>query len=47
MGQLSYLYTTTGKTTVLTVWAFVGKVISLLSRFIIAFLQRSKHLLIS
>ena len=42
---------TTGKTTALTRWAFVGKVMSLLfnmlSRFIIAFLPRSKRLLIS
>ena len=49
--QLSYLYMTTGKTTALTRWTFVGKVISLLfnthSRFVIAFLPRSKHLLIS
>ena len=46
--QLSYLYMTTGKT---SRWTFVGKVISLLfnthSRFVIAFLPRSKHLLIS
>ena len=42
---------TTGKTIALTIWTFVGKVISLffntLSRFIIAFLPRSKRLLIS
>ena len=42
---------TTGKTKALTRWTFVGKVISLLfnmlSRFVIAFLPRSKHLLIS
>ena len=42
---------TTGKTIALTRWIFVGKVISLLfnmlSSFIIAFLPRSKHLLIS
>ena len=42
---------TTGKTIALTRWKFVGKVMSLLfnilSRLIIAFLQRSKHLLIS
>ena len=42
---------TTGKTTALTKWTFVGKVMSLLfnmlSRFVTAFLQRSKHLLIS
>ena len=42
---------TTGKTITLTVWAFVGKGMSLLfnmlSRLVIAFLPRSKHLLIS
>ena len=42
---------TTGKTIALTTWTFVSKVISLLfnvlSRFVIAFLPRSKHLLIS
>ena len=49
--QLSHPYMTTGKTTALTRWTFVGKVMSLffnmLSRFVIAFLLRSKHLLIS
>ena len=49
--QISHLYMTTGKTIVLTRWTFVGKVISLLfnmlSRLVIAFLPRSKHLLIS
>ena len=49
--QLSHPYMTTGKTIALTTWTFVGKVISLLfnmlSRFIIAFLPRSKCLLIS
>ena len=49
--QLSHLYMTTGKTITLTVWTFVGEVMSLLfnmlSRFVIAFLPRSKHLLIS
>ena len=49
--QLSYSYMTTGKTIALTRWTFVGKVISqlfnMLSRLIIAFLPRSKHLLIS
>ena len=49
--QLSYPYMTTGKTIALTRWTFVGKVMSLLfnmlSRFVIAFLPRSKHLLIS
>ena len=51
MVQISHLYMTTGKTIVLTRWTFVSKVISLLfnmlSRFFIAFLPRSKHLLIS
>ena len=51
MVQLSQLYMTTGKTIALTRWTFVGKVMSLLfnmlSRFVIAFLPRSKHLLIS
>ena len=50
MVQLSLPYMTTGKTIVLTRWTFVGKVISLLfnmlSRLIIVFLPRSKHLLI-
>ena len=49
--QLSHLYMTTGKTIALTRWTFVGKVISLLfnmlSRLVITFLPRSKHLLIS
>ena len=51
MVQLSHLYMTTGKTIALTRWTFVGKVMSLLfntlSRFVIAFLPKSKHLLIS
>ena len=51
MGQLSRPYMTTGKTTALTRWTFVGKVMSLLfnmlSRFVIAFLPRSKRLFIS
>ena len=51
MVQLSHLYMTTGKTIALTIQTFVGKVVSLLfnmlSRFVIAFLPRSKHLLIS
>ena len=51
MVQISYLYMTTGKTIALTIRAFVGKVMSLLfnmlSRFVIAFLPRSKCLLIS
>ena len=49
--QLSHPYTTTGKTIALTRWTFVDKVMPLLfnmlSRLIIAFLPRSKHLLIS
>ena len=49
--QLLHLYVTTGKTIALTRWTFVGKVMSLffnmLSRLVIAFLPRSKHLLIS
>ena len=51
MVQLSHPYMTTGKTIALTIWTFVSKVMSLLfnmlSRFVIAFLPRSKHLLIS
>ena len=50
MVQLSYPYMTTGKAIALTIWTFVEKVMSLhfnmLSRFVIAFLPRSKHLLI-
>ena len=48
--QFSYLYMTTGKTIVLTRRTFVGKVMSLLfnmSRLVIDYLPRSKHLLIS
>ena len=51
MVQLSHPYMTTGKTISWTIWTFVGKVMSLLfnilSRFVIGFLPRSKHLLIS
>ena len=51
MVQLSHPYTTARKTIALTTWTFVNKVMSLLfntlSRFVIAFLSRSKHLLIS
>ena len=47
--QLLHVYMTTGKTIALTRQAFVGKVTSLLfnmlSRFVIAFLPRSKRLL--
>ena len=49
--QLSHPYVTTGKTIALTRWTFVGKVMSLLfnmlSRLVITFLPKSKHLLIS
>ena len=49
--QLSHPYVTTGKTISLTGWTFVDKVISLLlnmmSRLVITFFPRSKHLLIS
>ena len=51
MVQCSHLYMTTEKTIALTRWTFVGKVMSLLfnmlSRLVIAFLPRSKCLLIS
>ena len=51
MVQLSHSYMTTGKTITLTILTFVSKVMSLifnmLPRFVIAFLPRSKHLLIS
>ena len=51
MVQLSHSYMTTGKTIALTRWTLVGKVTSLffnqLSGFVLAFLPRSKHLLIS
>ena len=51
MVQFSHLYMTTGKTIGLTIWTFVGEVMSLLfnmlSRFVIAFLPRSKCLSIS
>ena len=49
--QLSHPYMTTGKIIALTRWTSVGKVMSLLfnmlSRLVITFLPRSKHLLIS
>ena len=49
--KLSHPYMTTGKTIALTRWTFVGKVMSLLfskmSRLVIAFLLKSKRLLIS
>ena len=49
--QLSHPYMTTGKTIASTRWTFDGKVMSLLfnmlSRLVITFLPRSKHLLIS
>ena len=49
--QLSHPYMITGKTIALTRWTFVGKVMSLLfnmlSRLLVTFLPRSKHLVIS
>ena len=49
--QISHPYMATGKTIALTSWNFVGKVMSLLfnmlSRLVITFLPRSKHLLTS
>ena len=51
MVQLSHLYLTTGKAVALIKWIFVSKVMSLLfnmlSRFVITFLARNKHPLIS
>ena len=51
MAQLSHLNMTNGKTIALTIQTFVGKVMSLLfnmlSRFVVAFLPRNKHVLIS
>ena len=50
MIQLSYPYMTGGKSIALTIWVFIGKVMSLpfntLSRFVIPFLPKSKRLLI-
>ena len=49
--QLSHPYMTTGKNLALITWTFVGKAMSLLfnmlSRLVIIFLSRNKHLLIS
>ena len=51
MVQLTHAYVITGKTIALTICTFVSKIMSLLfnipSRFVVAFLPRSKHLLIS
>ena len=51
MVQLSHPYMTTGKTTALTRWTFVSKVMSLLfnmlCRFVMVFLPKSKRFLIS
>ena len=50
MVQVSHPYMTPGKTLALTIWTFIGKVsllLNMLSRFVIAFLPRSKCLLIS
>ena len=50
MVQLSHPYMTTGKTVAFTGWTFVGQVMSLffnmLSRLVITFLPRNKHLLV-
>ena len=47
MVQLSHLYMITGKTIAFNIWAFVGKVMSLLfntlSRFVVALLPRGNH----
>ena len=51
MVQLSHPYKMTGKTIALTIWTLIGKVMfllfNMLSRLVIAFLPRSKHLLVS
>ena len=51
MVRLSHPYMTAGKTIALTIWTYVGKMMSLffnmLSSFVITFLPRSRHLLIS
>ena len=51
MGQLSLVHMTTAKTIALTIWTFVGKVMSLLfntlPRFVTVFLPKNNHLLIS
>ena len=48
--MVSHPYMTTGKMIALTIWTFAGKVISLLfntlSKFVIAFIPRSKRLII-
>ena len=50
-GSVTHPYLTTQKAIALTIWTFVGKMMSLLlnilSRFVITFLPRSKHLLLS
>ena len=51
MVQLSHLYMTTGKNTAFTIWTFVSKatflLFNMLSRLIIAFLPRRKHLFLT
>ena len=47
MVQLSYPCVISGKNIALTIRTFVGKMMSLLPSFVIVFLPRSKHLLIS
>ena len=48
MVRFSHVYMTTGKTIALTIWTSAGKAMSLLlnmlSRFVIAFLPKSKHI---
>ena len=51
MVQFSHVYMMTGKTIALAIWTSVGKVMSLLfnmlSRFVMAFLPKSKHFSVS
>ena len=48
MVQFLHPYMTIEKTIALTIWTFVGKMLfNMLSRFVISFLARSIHLLIS
>ena len=50
-GPVPHLYTTTGKTIAFTILTFVSKAVSvlfnMLSRFVVAFLPRSEHILVS
>ena len=51
MAQLSHPYMTAGETILWTIWTFIGRAMFLflntLSRLVIAFLPRNKHLLMS